>query len=401
MQQAFIYDAIRTPRGRAKAEGGLHDLTPFQLLKPLYQSLEIRNGLDPELIGEVVLGCVTQYGEQAGNIAKTSALYAGWPAEVSGLTVTRFCSSGLDAINVAALKVVAGQEQAAVAGGIEMMSRAPMMSDRAAIFEDPEVAVSARILLMGSGADLIATLYGASRADVDSVALQSQQRAAAARDSGRFKSIIPILNESKGYTVEHDECIRPQTTLESLAGLPASFAEIGRMGADAVQLAQYPELKAISHVHTAGNSPAMADASALVLLGNEDLQDRIDARPRAVIRAMVNACDEPLQVLSGCVAATRKLLSQQKLTVDDVDLFEIHEAFAATMIKLKHELKIPAEKLNVNGGVIAMGHPLGATGAIMLGTLIDEMEIRQARTGLVATSGAAGSGTAILIERIN
>lgn len=400
VEQAFIYDAIRSPRCRAKADGGLHDLSPFQLLEPLYKQLEIRNGLDPALVGEVVLGCVTQYGEQAGNIAKTSTLYAGWPAAVSGLTVTRFCSSGLDAVNVAALKVIAGQEQAAVAGGIEMMSRVPMMSDNAAIFADPEVALSARILMMGSGADLIATLYNASREDVDAVALESQQRAASARSRDRFKSIVPIANIVREVVVSEDECIRPQTTMDSLAALPASFADIGRRGADAVQLAAYPELGQILHVHTAGNSPAMADASALVLVGAETLQQKIDAAPRAVIRAMVNACDEPLQVLSGCVAATRKLLTSQSLSVDDVDLFEIHEAFAATMIKLRHELNIPTEKLNVNGGVIAMGHPLGATGAIMLGTLLDELELRDQRLGVVATSGAAGSGTAMLIERI-
>ena len=400
VEQAFIYDAIRSPRGRARSDGGLHDLAPFQLLEPLYRQLESRNGLDPKLVGEVVLGCVTQFGEQAGNIAKASALYAGWPAAISGLTVNRFCSSGLDAINVAALKVIAGQEHVAVAGGVEMMSRVPMMSDRAAIFEDPEVALSARILLMGSGADLIATLQGASREDVDAIALQSQQRAAAARDGGRFKSIIPFANAVRELVVSEDECIRPQTTMQSLAELPPSFEEIGRLGADAVQLAEYKELDAISHVHTAGNSPAMADAAALVLVGAESLAGEVDKAPRALIRGMVTACDDPLQVLSGCVAATRKLLLQQVLSVEDIDLFEIHEAFAATMIKLQHELKIPTEKLNVNGGVIALGHPLGATGAIMMGTLLDELELRDQRLGVVATSGAAGLGTAVLIERL-
>ena len=399
--EAFIYDAIRSPRGKAKSDGGLHDLSPFELLAPLYDAICLRTGLNAELVGEVVLGCVTQYGEQAGNIAKSSALYAGWPSQVSGLTINRFCSSGLDAINIAALKVSAGQEEVAVAGGIEMMSRVPMMSDQAAIFKDPEVALAARILLMGSGADLIASLYGASRQDVDEVALMSQQRAALARDSGFFASIIPIDNPVKAQTIYQDECIRGDTTLESLGKLPASFDSVGKAGADAVQLAHYDHLQAISHVHTAGNSPAMADAAALVLVGAASLGEKISARPRAVIRAMVNASDDPMQVLTGCVAATDKLLKAQKLSVDDIDLFEIHEAFAATVLKAQADLGIPIEKLNVNGGVIAMGHPLGATGSIMMGMLLDEMERRDLTLGVVATSGAAGLGTAILIERLS
>jgi len=399
--EAFIYDAIRSPRGKAKPDGGLHDLSPFELLAPLYDAICLRTGLNAELVGEIVLGCVTQYGEQAGNIAKSSALYAGWPNQVSGLTINRFCSSGLDAINIAALKVNAGQEEVAVAGGVEMMSRVPMMSDQATIFKDPEVALSARILLMGSGADLIASLYGASRRDVDEVALMSQQRAAIARDSGFFTSIIPIENSVKARIIEQDECIRGDTTLESLGKLPASFEGVGKAGADAVQLAHYDRLQAISHVHTAGNSPAMADAAALVLIGAESLGEKIAARPRAVIRGMVNASDDPLQVLTGCVAATEKLLKLQKLSVNDIDLFEIHEAFAATILKVQADLGIPIEKLNVNGGVIAMGHPLGATGSIMMGMLLDEMERRDLTLGVVATSGAAGLGTAILIERLS
>lgn len=398
MPDAFIYDAIRTPRGRAKPDGGLHELSPFELLKPLYQALVERNNLDPGLVGDVLLGCVTQYSEQAGNIAKSSLLYAGWPSSVSGMTVTRFCSSGLDAISVAAMKVMVGQEQATVGGGVEMMSRVPMMSDQAAIFSDPTTAIAARVLLMGSGADLIASLQGASRTAVDSVALMSQQRATIARDEGRFTSIIPIYNPHKDSWISQDECIRPHTTLDSLAQLPVSFADIGAAGADAVQLAQYPQLTAIEHVHTAGNSPAMADAASLTLIGNRALGEQLGRAPKAVIRAMVNASDEPLQVLSGCIVATQKLLQRSGLRVDDIDLFEIHEAFAATIIKLQNELDIPTDKLNVNGGVIAMGHPLGATGAIMMGTLIDELTRRELKRGIVATSGAAGSGTAILIE---
>jgi len=400
VQQAFIYDAIRTPRGKAKKHGALHALHPFDLLKGLYVALEERAGLDPALLGEAVLGCATQFGEQAGNIAKSSTLYAGWPSQISGLTISRFCSSGLDAVSLAALKVMSGQEQAMVGGGIEMMSRVPMMSDQPAIFTDPTLAMDAQILLMGSGADLIASLYGCSRTEVDTIALQSQRRAAAARDAGHFSSIVPIHNPVTGQVVDADECIRPETTLASLAALPASFTDLGRAGADAMQLRAYPQLTDIHHVHTAGNSPAMADAAALVLIGDEALSDKLAVRPRAVIKAMATASDEPLQVLAGCVAATKKLLAKEGLDVADIDLFEVHEAFAATIIKLQTDLQIPSEKLNVNGGVIALGHPLGATGSIMLGVLLDELERRQLKTGLVATSGATGLGTAMLIERV-
>jgi acetyl-CoA C-acetyltransferase len=399
MEQAFIYDAIRTPRGRAKENGGLHDILPFDLLKTLYRALEERTGLDPALVGEVALGCVTQHGEQAGNIAKTSALYAGWPASVSGLTVNRFCSSGLDAVNFAALKVAAGQEELAVGGGIEMMSRVPMLSDQAAAFTDVKIAVRSKVLMMGSGADLIATLYGVSRELADTIAFDSQKRAARARDSGWFTSIVPVHNAGKSLTVEQDECIRADITMEQLGALDPAFAKLGAAGVDDYQLAGFPELDEVRHIHTAGNSPAMADAAAMVLVGNERMSRVLGREPRARIAAAATASDDPLLVLSGCVAATEKLLSQQGITSRDVDLFEIHEAFAATVVKCRRDLDIPDEKLNVNGGVIALGHPLGATGAIMLGTLLDEMERRELRRGVVAASGAAGSGIALMIER--
>ena len=399
MEQAFIYDAIRTPRGRAKESGGLHDILPFDLLKTLYRALEERTGLDPALVGEVALGCVTQHGEQAGNIAKTSALYAGWPASVSGLTVNRFCSSGLDAVNFAALKVAAGQEELAVGGGIEMMSRVPMLSDQAAAFTDVKIAMKSKVLMMGSGADLIGTLYGVSRELADTIAFDSQKRAARARDSGWFTSIVPVHNAGKSLTVEQDECIRADITMEQLGALDPAFAKLGAAGVDDYQLAGFPELEEVRHIHTAGNSPAMADAAAMVLVGNERMGRVLGREPRARIAAAATASDDPLLVLSGCVAATEKLLSQQGLTSRDVDLFEIHEAFAATVVKCRRDLDIPDEKLNVNGGVIALGHPLGATGAIMLGTLLDEMERRDLRRGVVAASGAAGSGIALMIER--
>tara|TARA_R110001599_G_scaffold353459_2_gene592801 strand:- start:51801 stop:53003 length:1203 start_codon:yes stop_codon:yes gene_type:complete len=400
MQAVYIYDAIRTPRARARADGGLHELRPHDLLKCLYHMLEQRSALDPGLVGEVVLGCVTQHGEQAGNIAKTSSLYAGWPSSVGGLTVNRFCSSGIDAIAIGALKIAAEQERAVVAGGVEMMSRVPMMADQAAAFVDPEFAAACHMLTMGNGADLIASLYGVSREQADTIALQSQQRAERARQEGYFKSIVPVSNPAKGLTMTEDECIRADTTLESLANLPASFAGTGRKGIDALQLAGNPQLTAIEHVHTAGNSPAMADAAALLLLGNESLGEEINARPRARIVDAASASDDPLQVLAGCVAATRKLLDRQGLDATAIDLFELHEAFAATVVKCRQDLGISMDELNVNGGVIALGHPLGATGAIMTGTLLDELERRGKKRGIVAASGAAGAGSALLIELV-
>jgi acetyl-CoA C-acetyltransferase len=399
LNQAFIYDAIRSPRARAKDNGGLHALTPLDLLKKLYIAIESRNALDVDAVGEVVLGCVTQFGEQAGNIAKTSSLYAGWPSHLSGITVNRFCSSGLDAVNFAALKVTAGQEVLAIGGGVEMMSRAPMLSDKPVTFMDIPTAIKARILMMGSGADLIASLYNVSREEVDAVAYQSQQRADRARSNGWFSSIVRIVDEKKGVDCAADECIRPNVTLESLAAMPPSFAELGAQGVDALQLKAHPELSEIRHVHTAGNSPAMADAAAMVLVGSEAAGSHLNRAPRARIVAATNTGDDPMMVLSGCVAATAKLMRQQNLQAEDVDLFELHEAFAATVVKAQRDLNIPDEKLNVNGGVIALGHPLGATGAIMLGTLLDEMERRDVKRGIVAASGAAGGGAAMLIER--
>jgi len=400
MRPVYVYDAIRTPRARAKESGGLHDLRPHDLLKCLYRSLEERTGLDPAWVGDVLLGCVTQHGEQAGNIAKTSTLYAGWPDSIGGLTVNRFCSSSIDAISLGALKIAAGQEQAVVAGGVEMMSRVPMLADKAAAFIDPRFAAECRMLMMGSGADLIATLQGVTREQADAVALQSQQRAETARREGYFTSIVPIDNPVKGITVSEDECIRAGTTLEGLAEMPPAFADIGGKGVDALQLSRYPQLSRIEHIHTAGNSPAMADAAALLLLGDETLGERLGARPRARIVAAATASDDPLQVLSGCVAATRKLLAEQGLDAADVDLFELHEAFAATVVKARQELGIDDDRLNVNGGVIALGHPMGATGAIMAGVLLDELERCGLVRGIVAASGAAGAGSALLLERL-
>ena len=398
MQPAFVYDAIRTPRGRGRADGDLAGISGFELLKTLYDALQQRTGLDKNSVDDVVLGCVTQMGEQGGNIAKTSLLYAGWPDSIPGMTINRFCSSGLDAINIAAMKINTGQASCTLAGGIEMMSRVPMLSDQAAMFADAELALDNRMLMMGSGADLIASLHNISRKQVDDIAFQSQQRAALARCKKHFKSIIPVYHPSKDTWVTEDECIREELSLADLAQLKPYFAEMGANGVDALQLSEHTHLSTISHVHTAGNSPAMADAASLVMIGNSSLQDQ-GLVPRARILAATTVCNDPLQVVSGCAAATAKLMSDQGLTSADVDLFELHEAFAATSIKCQRELHIDADKHKVNGGVIALGHPMGATGGIMLGMLIDELERRDLRLGVVATSGAAGIGTALLIQR--
>lgn len=398
MNQTFIYDAIRTPRGRAKPEGGLADISPLKLLSILYKEIQRRNQLDPIWVEDVILGCVSQVNEQGGNIAKASLMYAGWPDSVPGMSVNRFCSSGLDAINIGVMKILAGQASCAVTGGIEMMSRVPMLSDKAVMFTEANIALSSRMLMMGSGADLIASDYGISREALDKLAYKSQQRATKATREGFFRSIIPIHNPVKKRTITQDECIRSSISLAQLAALPPVFAELGDSGVDALQLSEHSHLTEIIHVHTAGNSPSMADAAALVLLGDESLQENLKKTPVARVLAGATTCNDPLQVVSGCTAATAKLMSEQNITVEDVDLFEIHEAFAATIIACQRELNIRSDKLNVNGGVIAMGHPMGATGAIMLGTLIDELTRRKLKTGIVATSGAAGIGTALLIS---
>lgn len=398
MSEAWLYEGVRSPRARAKDSGGLHDLTPHELLAQLYSALETRSGIDPACIEDVILGCVTQHGEQAGNIARASLLFAGWPATVPGMTVNRYCSSGIDAIALAALKIRAGEVAAAVAGGVEMMSRVPMLADNARVFRDPAFAASCRMLMMGSGADLIASLHKVSREDADAVALASQARAAAARDEGRFaRSLVSIETRAGGCA--EDECIREGLRAQDLAGLPPAFADAGAAGVDALQLAAHPELDHIAHIHTAGNSPAMADGAALLLVGNERAGQRFGLRPRARVRASVSVAADPLQVLTGCLAATSTLLEREALAVDDVDLYEIHEAFAAVSVVAERELAIPGERLNVNGGVIALGHPMGATGAIMALNLLDELERRGLKRGLVAAAGAAGSGCALVLER--
>ena len=399
MNSVYIIDSIRTPRARANQKGGLNKLNPYELLDVLYKDIKQKNFFYFFSIDEVILGCVTQHGEQAGNIAKSSAMFSGYPDSISGLTVNRFCSSSLDAINLGHLKIQSKQAKNIIAGGVEMMSRVPMLSDQAAIWTDVALADQAKIFLMGSGADLIASLFNISREDTDLQALKSQQRAADAQTKNYFKSIIPVINEYKSINCVEDECIRRETTIESLTSLDPSFQKLGEQGVDQAQLNLFPSLEEIAHVHTAGNSPAMADAASMTLLSNKKTQEN-GQKARAKIISVVTVNDDPLLVLSGCILATQKLLAQNNLQVSDVDLFEIHEAFASTMIHCQRELNIDDEKLNVNGGCIALGHPMGATGSIMMSTLIDELERQNLTTGIVATSGAAGAGTAILIERL-
>ena len=399
MNPVYILESVRTPRAKAKESGGLHDLNPFEVLDSLYRYYLDNEILDPETLNEVILGCVTQYGEQAGNIAKSSAMYSGYPDHISGLTVNRFCSSSLDAINIGFLKILSGQNSLIMAGGVEMMSRVPMLSDKAAIWSDINIALKAKVFMMGSGADLIASVHGINRLEADTQALKSQQKAYDAQKKFFFKSIIPVINQVKGTICSIDECVRPDTTIESLESLNPSFKELGEGGVDKIQLKYFPELDKITHIHTAGNSPAMSDAASITLLSKSKNSASSKYKARAKIKAVAVVNDNPLFVLSGCVEATKQLLKNQKLQIKDIDIFEIHEAFASTIIYAQRELEIPDDKLNVNGGYIALGHPMGATGSIMLSSLLDEMERRDLSLGVVSTSGAAGAGTALLIER--
>ena len=399
MSPVYILESIRTPRGKAKNSGGLHELSPYELLDSLYKYILTNEYLDFDKIDDVILGCVTQQGEQAGNIAKSSALYSDLPNKVNGLTLNRFCSSSLDAINFGYLKILSGQSNIIFAGGIEMMSRVPMLSDKASIWIDPKIALKSKIFMMGNGADLIASLNNISREEADCQAYNSQQKAHFAKTNNYFKSIIPVKNKFKDLICNEDECIRPNTTIKDLSLLDPSFDDLGKNGVDELQLKLFPELRQINHIHTAGNSPAMADAASITILSNSKYLDSKKYKYRASIKAIATVNDDPVFVLSGCLAATQRILSDMKLTVNDVDLFEIHEAFASTIIHTQKVLDIPDNKLNVNGGCIALGHPMGATGSIMMSTLLDEMERQDLSLGIVSTSGAAGAGTAILIER--
>jgi acetyl-CoA C-acetyltransferase len=399
--EAYIYDAIRTPRGRGKASGTLYEIKPIDLLTTLFHELEVRNDLDTAAVDDVVLGCVTPVGEQGADIAKAAALYAGWDLSVPGVQINRFCASGLETVNLAAMKVRSGWEHLVVAGGVESMSRVPMGSDGGAMALDPAVADKIGFVPQGIGADLIATLEGFTREEVDGYAVTSQKRAAAAREAGFFKSLIPVEDQNGLSILEEDEHIRADSTLESLGQLKPSFAGMGEMGYDAVALDKYTQVERIRHIHTAGNSSGIVDGAALVLVGSKEKGDELGLTPRARVVSAGLTATEPTIMLTGPAPATRKALALAGMEIGDIDLIEVNEAFAAVVLRFLRDMKIhDLDRINVNGGAIAMGHPLGATGACLLGTVLDELERTDQSTALITLCVGGGMGIATIIERV-
>ncbi|MFM7698396.1 MAG: acetyl-CoA C-acetyltransferase [Limnohabitans sp.] len=401
MTHAMVFDAVRTPRGKGKRDGSLHSVKPVDLLGGLLNQLQARHDFDTAEVDDVVMGCVSPVGEQGSVIPKTALLKAGWDVRVSGVQINRFCASGLEAVNLAAQKVASGWEDLVIAGGVESMSRVPMGSDGGAWSQDPATNAATGFTPQGIGADLIATMSGWGREDVDRFALTSQQRAAAAQAQGRFdRSVIPVLDEIGMPVLERDEFIKPRTSLEGLVALKASFADMGKMGFDAVALARYPHVERIDHVHTAGNSSGIVDGAAAVIIGSEAKGKALGLSPRGRIVATALSGADPTIMLTGPMPAARKALAKAGLSVDDIDLFEVNEAFAAVPMRFMHELHVPHEKVNVNGGSIALGHPLGATGAMLVGTLLDELERRKLKRGLITLCVGGGMGIATIIERV-
>jgi acetyl-CoA C-acetyltransferase len=403
MTDAFIYDAVRTPRGKGKADGSLHEVTPTALATQVLQALRDRNKIDTSDVDDVVLGVVSPVGEQGAVIARTAVINADYAETTAGVQVNRFCASGLEAVNMAAAKVMAGESMFAIGGGVECMSRVPMGSDGGSWPMDPAVATKAYFAPQGIGADLIATKYGFSRDDVDAYAVESQKRAAHAWAEGRFsKSVIAVKDIIGETLLAHDEMVRPNTDMQSLAALKASFVDMGQNmpGFDAVAMLKYPEVERINHVHHAGNSSGIVDGSAGVLIGNKEMGEKYGLKPRARIRAMASIGSEPTIMLTGPALVTEKVLKRAGMGVGDIDLYELNEAFASVVLRYMQALKIDHNKLNVNGGAIAMGHPLGATGAMILGILLDELERTGKGTGLANLCVGAGMGTATIIERV-
>ncbi|UZJ25939.1 acetyl-CoA C-acetyltransferase [Rhodococcus antarcticus] len=400
--EAFIYEAIRTPRGKNKG-GALHGTKPLDLVVGLIDELKVRHPqLDPKDIDDVVLGVVSPVGDQGSDIARTAAMVAGLPDTVGGVQLNRFCASGLEAVNTAAQKVISGWDQLVVAGGVESMSRVAIGSDGGAWAMDPATNYDTYFVPQGIGADLIATIEGFSREDVDAFAVRSQDRAEAAWNGGYFaKSVVPVKDMNGVTLLDHDEHRRPGSTVESLGKLKAAFAGMGEMGGfDAVALQKYHATERINHVHTGGNSSGIVDGAALVLVGTEEAGARAGLTPRARVIASATSGADPTIMLTGPTPATRKVLATAGLTVDDIDLFELNEAFASVVLKWQKDLHIPEEKLNVNGGAIAMGHPLGATGAMLVGTVVDELERTGGRRALVTLCIGGGMGVATIIERV-
>ncbi|MBX3611490.1 MAG: acetyl-CoA C-acetyltransferase [Hydrogenophaga sp.] len=401
MSEAYIFDAIRTPRGKGKKDGSLHEVKPIDLLAGTLESLHTRLKFDTGAVDDVVMGVVSPIGEQGSVIAKVAALKAGWDWRCAGVQLNRFCASGLEAVNLAAMKVRSGWEELVVAGGVESMSRVPIGSDGGAWAQDPATNSATLFVPQGIGADLIATLEGFSRDDVDQFALTSQQRAAQARAEGRFqRSVVPVRDAIGQTILDEDEFIKPHTTLEGLGALRPAFEQLGGMGFDAVAMQRYPQVERIDHVHHAGNSSGIVDGAAAVLIGTEAAAKSHGLTPRARIVSAALSGADPTIMLTGPMPASRKALALAGLTVDDIDLFEVNEAFAAVPMKFMREMGVPHEKVNVNGGAIAMGHPLGATGAMILGTLLDELERRNLKRGLATLCVGGGMGIATIIERV-
>lgn len=401
MTEAFVYDAIRTPRGKGKKDGSLFEVKPVNLLAGVLTELQRRNDFDTSKVDDVVMGVVSPVGEQGAVIAKVAALKAGWDFTCSGVQINRFCASGLEAVNLAAQKVRSGWEDLVVAGGVESMSRVPIGADGGAWAMDPETSIATGFVPQGIGADLIATLGGFSRQDVDAFALESQKRASQARESGYFaRSIVPVKDVLGQVILAQDEFIKPHTTLEGLGSLKPSFEQMGSMGFDQLALTRYPQVERIHHVHHAGNSSGLVDGAAAVLIGSEAAGKIHGFTPRARIVAAALSGADPTIMLTGPMPAARKALAKAGLTIEQIDLFEVNEAFAAVVMRFMKEMNVPFEKVNVNGGAIAMGHPLGATGAMILGTLIDELHRRNLRYGMATLCVGGGMGIATIVERI-
>jgi acetyl-CoA C-acetyltransferase len=402
MADAFIYDAIRSPRGRGKADGSLHEVTALNLAAQTLAAVKDRNKLDPKLLDDVVLGCVDPVGEAGGDIARAAALVAGFGDEVPGIQINRFCASGLDAVNFAAAEIMSGQHEMTIGGGVESMSRVGIGASGGAWPVDPSIAVPTYFLPQGISADLIATKYGFSRDDVDAYAVESQKRAAKAWEEGRFKDSIVPIKDVNGLTIlAKDEHMRPGTTMQTLAGLQPSFVQMGDIaGFDAVAVQRYPEVEAVNHVHTPGNSSGIVDGASAVLIGSKNAGKAAGLKPRARIRQFANIGSEPAIMLTGPIPVTEKVLKKAGMSTKDIDLWELNEAFASVVLRYMQALDIPHDKINVNGGAIAMGHPLGATGAMILGTVLDELERTNKETALVTLCIGVGMGTATIIERV-
>ena len=402
MPDAFIYDHVRTPRGRGKVDGALHEVTALNLASQALGAIKSRNNLDTALVDDVVLGVVDPVGEAAADIARTAALVAGYGDSVPGVQINRFCASGLDAVNFAAAQIMSGQQEMAIGGGVESMSRVGIGSAGGAWAVDPSIAVAHYFLPQGISADLIATKYGFSRDDVDAYAVESQKRAAAAWEEGRFnRSVMPVKDVNGLTILAKDEHMRPGTTMQSLAALQPSFVQMGELGGfDAVAMQAHPEVEYVNHVHHAGNSSGIVDGAAAVLVGNKEAGQKTGLKPRARVRAFANIGSDPALMLTGPIDVTKKVLKAAGMTLADIDLIEINEAFASVVLRYLQAFDLDAAKVNVNGGAIALGHPLGATGAMILGTAVDEMERRNVSTGLVTLCIGAGMGTATIIERV-